>query len=68
MESREKNALLRLTIGHHVQVSKAQGAIERGYTANRTEEAFVVRRVLRHVHPLVYEIEDLEGEKVRGTF
>ena len=44
------------------------GAFEPGYTVNWTEEVFVVRCVRRHVCLVVYEIEDLEGEEVKGTF
>lgn len=54
--------------GDHVRVGKTRLAFKRGYTPNWTTEIFVIRRRLDWIEPIVYEIEDLSGEKVSGTF
>ena len=63
---RERSALF--DKGNHVRITKARGVFDRGYTPNWTREIFVVDRVLRWNHPVVYTLVDLAGEPVLGTF
>lgn len=57
----------RFRVGERVRISKAKGAFKKGYEANWTEEVFEIRRVL-HRAPIVYLLEDLEGEEIDGLF
>jgi hypothetical protein len=66
--SRPVNRSPSLYAGDHVRISKTRRAFTRGYTPNWTREIFVVRRRLDWVRPTVYEIDDLAGERVAGTF
>ena len=58
----------RLTVGDRVRISGARTAFERGYTHKWTREIFVVAEVRHWERPVVYVIDDLGGERVRGTF
>ena len=69
-EDREPGALAPATLApdDHVRMSVHRGAFARGYTANWSREIFVVSRVRDWTRPVVYEIKDLAGDKVDGTF
>ena len=49
------------------KISKAKKAFRKGYLPNWSNEIFKVVTRFRRVNP-VYEIEDLNGDKVRGKF
>ena len=57
-----------LAPGDHVRMSVHRGAFARGYTANWSREIFVVSRTRDWTRLVVYEIKDLAGEDVDGTF
>ena len=51
----------------HVRISKYKNTFAKGYTPNWSEEIFIVNNVKNTV-PWAYEINDLNGEKIVGTF
>ena len=58
----------KFTPGDFVRISKYRGKFKRGYTANYTDEVFVVTDVLPTT-PTTYEIAEVRNaEKVIGTF
>ena len=53
-------------VGDHVRISKHKSLFAKGYTAN-FEEIFVAKKVKNTV-PWTYVVNDLNGEKIIGTF
>ena len=54
-------------VGDHVRISKYKNIFAKGYTPNWSEEVFVVNKIKNTV-PWTYVINDLNGEKIIGTF
>jgi hypothetical protein len=54
-------------IGDLVRISKKKQLFEKGYLPNYTHEVFKVSRII-HLKPLRYELRDLAGETITGTF
>ena len=54
-------------IGDHVRISKYKNIFAKGYTPNWSEEIFVVKNIKNTV-PWTYLINDLNGEKIVGSF
>ena len=54
-------------VGDHVRISKYKNVFAKGYTPNWSEEGFVIKKVKNKV-PWTYLINDLNGEKIIGTF
>ena len=54
-------------VGDHVRTSKYKNIFAKGYTPNGSEEVFVINNVKNAV-PWSYVINDLNGEKIIGTF
>ena len=54
-------------IGDHVRISKYKNIFAKGYTPNWSEEIFIVNKV-QNTLPWTYEINDLNGEKISGSF
>ena len=57
----------RFKVGDYVKISKFTNIFAKGYTPNWSEEVFIIKRVKNTV-PWTYVINDLNGEKVIGTF
>lgn len=53
--------------GDIVRISRTKGTFEKGYVANWSEEMFTIRRVLAR-RPIVYILEDEQGEVIDGAF
>ena len=53
--------------GDHVRISKYKNIFVKGYDPNWSEEVFIVNEIKNTV-PWTYTINDLNGEKVIGTF
>ena len=51
----------------HVRISKYKNIFAKGYTANWSEEVFVIKKVKNTV-PWTYVINDLNGEEIIGKF
>ena len=55
-------------VGDHVRISKYKRKVfDKGYTPNWTEEIFVIDKVLP-TKPVTYNIVDLMGEEIKGSF
>ena len=54
-------------IGGRVRILKEKKTFEKGFTPNWTEELFVVNGV-RLTKPVTYNIKDLKGETIKGSF
>ena len=54
-------------IGDQVRISKLKKKFEKGYTANWTEEVFIVQKVQSTI-PYTYKLKDTKNEIVKGTF
>ena len=54
-------------VGDHVRICKYKNIFAKRYTPNWHEEVFVIKKVKNTV-PWSYVINDLNGEKIIGTF
>ena len=54
-------------VGDRVGISKYKNVFAKGYVPNWSEEVFVVNKIKNTV-PWTYEINDLNGEKIIGSF
>ena len=54
-------------VGDDVRISKYKNIFAKGYTSNWSEEVFVISKIKNTV-PWTYVINDLNGEKIIGTF
>ena len=57
----------RFKVGDHVRISKYKNIFAKGYTTNWSEEIFISSKINNAV-PWTYFINDLNGEKIIGTF
>ena len=64
-EINDKN--LNFKIGGNVRISKYENTFTKGYTSNRSEEVFVIKKVKNTV-PWKYVTNDYNGEETVGTF
>ena len=51
----------------HVRISKYKNIFAKGYTANWSEEVFIVSKI-KNAFPWTYVINNLNGEEIIGTF
>ena len=54
-------------VGDHVRISKYKNIFAKGYTPNWSKEDAVIKKV-KNTAPWTYIINDLNGEKIIGTF
>ena len=54
-------------VGDHVKISKYKSIFPKGYTANWSEEGFVISKVKNTV-PWTYVVNDLNGAEIPGSF
>ena len=64
-ESNKKDP--KFKVGDHVRISKYKNIFAKGYTPNWSEEVFVVNKIQNTV-PWTYLINDLNCEKIKGSF
>ena len=64
-ESNKKSA--RFSVGDRVRISKFKNIFAKGCTPNWSKEIFVVNKVKNTV-PWTYELKDLNGEDIIGSF
>jgi len=67
-KKRKLKANEKINIGDYVRISRLKKTFEKGYTQNWSEEVFKVINIDRNSLPLMYEIEDLQGEELKGKF
>ena len=53
--------------GNHVGISKHKNIFAKGYAPNWSEEVFIINKI-QIILPWTYVIDDLNGEKIIGTF
>ena len=53
--------------GYHVRISKYKNIFAKGYTPSWSKEVFVISKIKNTVS-WIYVINDLNGEKIIGTF
>ena len=54
-------------VGDHVRISKYKSIFAKGYAPNWSEEVFFVSKIKNTV-PWTYVVNDLNGEKITGSF
>lgn len=54
--------------GEHVRISKAKAAFVKGYESGWSKEIFKIKCVSNYRQPVVYILEDLNGEDINGFF
>ena len=54
-------------VGDSVRIVKFKYTFTRGYEANFTEELFKIKQIV-YTKPIVYKLEDLQGEEIEGYF
>ena len=54
-------------VGDNVRMSKCRNIFTKDYTPNWSKEVFVIKKI-RNTVPWTYAIDDLNGEKITGTF
>ena len=64
-ESNKKDP--KFKVGDRVRISKYKNVFPKGYMRNWSENVFVVSKIKNTV-PWTYEINDLNGEKIVGSF
>ena len=64
-EHNEKSA--RYNVGDRVRISKLKNIFAKGYTPNWRKEIFVVNKIYNTV-PYTYNLKDLNGEEIIGSF
>ena len=64
-ESNKKS--IRFSVGDRVRISKFKNIFAKGYTPNWIKDIFVVNKVKNTV-PWTYELKDLNGEDIIGSF
>ena len=64
-EHNEKDS--KFKIGDRVRISKFKNIFAKGYTPNWSKEIFIVDKINDTV-PYTYNIKDLNGEKIIGSF
>jgi hypothetical protein len=62
------NAEPKFEVGEYVRVSKVKKTFEKGYTARWSKEVFKVSNIDTLQYPTMYELEDLQGETIKGKF
>ena len=54
-------------VGDHVRISKYKNIYAKRYTTNWSKQIFVISKI-KYTVPWTYAINDLNGEKIVGTF
>jgi hypothetical protein len=55
-------------VGDHVRIEKHKHVFQKGYTGRFTDEIFTVAEVHTERSPVVYRIQDEDGELIKGWF
>ena len=61
------NLTPKFSVGDEVRITKKKKVFEKGYTTRWTEEIFTIKEI-QNTDPITYELEDLQGEEIKGTF
>jgi hypothetical protein len=61
------NVKAQFKIGDKIRITREKATFEKGYESNWSREVFVISKVLQR-KPMRYQIKDLHGETILGTF
>jgi hypothetical protein len=61
------NAKAKFKVGDTVRISRMKGTFEKGYLPNWSEELFTVIKVKKTI-PFTYQLKDVNGELIKGSF
>lgn len=50
-----------------VRIAKIKGTFEKGYEASWSKELFMINRIDLNI-PIMYHLQDIDGDEVKGTF
>ena len=64
----KKNIKTKLKVGDYVRLSKVKRTFEKGYTEKWTREVFKIVSIDKNDNPIMYSVEDLNGEIIEGKF
>ena len=53
-------------VGDFIRLSKVKKIFEKGYTPRYTHEVFKITEIDNSAYPYMYQLEDLQGEKITG--
>ena len=65
---KKRRRLNNYNVGDYVRLSLKKRMFEKGYLENYTEEIFKIAKVFNTRSPTMYEVEDLNGEKISDRF
>lgn len=57
----------KVKVGDYIRISKSKNIFAKGYEQSWCIEVFRVKTIVKR-SPIVYRIEDLDGEEIKGTF
>ena len=66
-QDKSSNKKAKFKVGDRVRIPKYKYKFKKGYERNWTSEIFVLDKVLNTI-PITYEIKDLQGEEIKGSF
>ena len=66
-QDKSSNKKAKLKVGDRVRIPKYKHKFKKGYERNWINEMFVVDKVL-NINPITYEIKNLQGEIIKGSF
>ena len=67
-KNKSKSTCSKLNVDDYVRINKTKRTLDKGYLPNWTQELFKISSVVETQFPIIYKIEDLDGESVRATF
>jgi hypothetical protein len=62
-----KKPFFKFKIGEQVRITKYKSIFEKGFTAKCTREIFLIKTLIPR-EPIVYKLEDSNGEEINGVF
>lgn len=65
--SREKKSVVKFQVGDRVRITSYKYTFNNKYDSNWTRGIFIITKILK-TRPVTYNIKDLEGEQIIGTF
>ena len=63
-----KRAVVHVSVGDRVPISKVKSVFEKGYLPNWTEEEFFVHSINTKYSPTMFKLRDYSGEVIEGSF
>ena len=67
-DSSSSNIKQKFKVNDYVRISRIKHTFEKGFTPNWSEEVFKIIGVDKNDDPVMYQLEDLLGERIDGKF